>query len=180
MTTSSSIHALLHLISASGETVDSRIRLQKEVFLLRWLGHRSFVDFHFSYYHYGPYSRGLSDVLHSAVLAGFLHEERQDFENDHTRYTYSLTEKGRHSVPNEVGASSSRSIAQRLGSEHWQTLELAATALFLEEDRDFDLDAALKRALELKPKCREYKDKAVEVIDYLFSMRRGIRSSARS
>lgn len=167
-----STQALVALVAASGGRVESRIRLQKQVFLLRWLNQLPELSgFRFSYHHFGPYSRALSDVLHDAVLGGLLHEAREDFDNGHTRYTYSITEAGRRAIPAAPTHDPLTPVIQSLGSEHWRTLELAATALFLEQHRRLDSAEALERALALKPQCLDHRDDAEAVIEKLRSLR---------
>lgn len=169
--TFSSAQALLMLIDAHDGKIESRIRLQKEIFLLQWLGHSALAELHFSYHHYGPYSRELSDVLHDTVLAKLIDEDREELGNGYTRYTYSLTGAGQQAIGSSGNGRMPAAPVKLLRSVHWRTLELVATVLFLEEEHRLDQEVALERALRLKPKCQEYREPAMSMVEKFKSLR---------
>ena len=162
---------VVFLTDANEGRIESRIRLQKQAYLLRWLGYSPFCNLKFSYHYYGPYSRDLSDGLHMAVVGGLLEEEREEFAGGHTRYAYTLTDQGRRACQGS-GDLLPSDVMELLRRHEWRTLELGATALFIEEDDGLEPREAFQRALELKPQCRDYQPKAEELLSQLKAMRR--------
>ena len=65
---------LMQLVGANGGNLESRIVLQKQAYVL---GHEGFSHFpvgSFTYHHFGPFSRELSDCLQFAKSSGLLSE----------------------------------------------------------------------------------------------------------
>lgn len=161
------LRGLLSMVNAMGGRLESRIRLQKSAYLLRAAGVRDFRGTTFKYHHYGPYSRPLSDTLQEAVVSDLLREERSEYKEEQSKYTYELTPAGRAWLE-ENGESDDvpvQQLAPLFRDTPWRSLELAATVLFLEEDEKLgDRANAMARALLLKPACAEYRDTAEELL----------------
>lgn len=132
------IFDLLALVEAHGGKVDSRVRIQKEAYLLQWAGLPIFQDAKFKLQTQGPSSRELADALHEAVNAGYLSEmTARNPENTDIIIThhYELTSKAKqeHSSFQETSDSSKKYIS-RLNTAPRDVLALTATALFLQKD----------------------------------------------
>jgi uncharacterized protein len=161
---------LLELVYSAGGELDSRIRIQKEAYLLASLQIGRFRTDSFSYHHYGPYSRDLSDALQSAVSLGLLSEVRTDGEDgSYVKYEYTISDDGKEFVKE---ANSNLEPLVRRASEwkkvHWRALELAATVKFLEISEGMgDREKATKEALRLKPSTTKYLDQAKDVLSGL-------------
>jgi uncharacterized protein len=169
MTTFAGLAALLELVQMSGGTVLSRIRLQKEAYLLAAVGVSAFRRQSFGYHHYGPFSRELSDTLQFAVSAGLLNEIRESFSENNQRYKYELTDAGRSFIAqSESVLEAFGSTVNRLSSEHWRALELASTVDFLQRTRPSNsLEKAFDRALQLKPETGPYRKDAERLLKEL-------------
>jgi uncharacterized protein YwgA len=154
---------LLSLVAASDGKVEHRIRLQKEAFFLQWLGLSLFRDVHFTYHHFGPHSRELSEALHEAVTSGLLKEHVYQTENV-TKYAYELTSRGSDVAKHRPTDASVAAVIKGLNQEPWRALELAATALYLQGEEALDQSGAMERALSLKPGCRTQRATAESII----------------
>jgi uncharacterized protein len=157
---------LLALIRASNGSIDSRIRLQKEAYLLKRMGFPLFQSVRFKYHYYGPYSRYLSACLQSAVADGLVTEHEEDFGNGYIRYSYTLPDDLEQEYVPEIERSY-EDIITRLADEEWRTLELSATVLFLEEEEEKDEHEAMQRALALKPECKPFEEEAATLLRWL-------------
>jgi len=158
---SNMLHGLLQLVEASDGEVDSRIRMQKEAFLLAVKGFADFPKSSFSYHHYGPYSRELSDYLQFSVASDLLNEKSELGANDGKKYSYSLGSKGRKYLDDAGHMSGQFSqLIQACKREHSRTLELAATCLFLEISTSLGRDDAFSKSVKLKPDTSSYRDLA--------------------
>jgi uncharacterized protein YwgA len=157
---------LLSLVAASDGRVDHRIRIQKEAFLVQWLGSPLFQDVHFTYHHFGPYSRELSEVLHEAVTSGFL-EEHVDQTEGVTKYAYELTDRGAALAKQSPLGAPLAEVVKELNQDSWRALELAATALYLQAEESLDDSGAMERAISLKPACRTHRASAEAIITRL-------------
>ncbi len=154
---------LLSLVAASDGRVEHRIRLQKEAFLIQWMGLPLFRDVHFTYHHFGPYSRELSEALHEAVTSGLLEEHVEQTESV-TKYTYELTRRGSELVKRRPASDQIAEVVRGLDRDPWRALELAATALYLQDEEALDAAGAMERALSLKPACRSQQATAESII----------------
>lgn len=154
---------LLSLVAASDGRVEHRIRLQKEAFLIQWMGLPLFRDVHFTYHHFGPYSRELSEALHEAVTSGLLEEHVEQTESV-TKYTYELTSRGSELVKRRPASDQIAEVVRGLDRDPWRALELAATALYLQDEEALDAAGAMERALSLKPACRSQQATAESII----------------
>jgi uncharacterized protein YwgA len=164
------LHGVLRLVQASGGKVNNRISIQKSAYLLQALGVSDFASADFTYHHYGPYSRQLSDALQEAVGAGLLAESRDDFAQGYLRYSYRLTEDGQKWLKEEFDArpDATEKHAGVLSGTHWRALELAATVVFLErEGIANDRAEAVATALRFKPECKNSRDKAEQLLTHL-------------
>jgi uncharacterized protein YwgA len=158
---------LLGLIQASGGTVEGRLRIQKEAFLLGKMGSPYFDTGEFVYHFYGPYSRAVSDALHDAVAAGLIDEIPESFSDEVTRYRYRLSDAGSRFL--DAAALSfdkhTAEVVGRLKTYHWRALELASTVAFLEQTGELaERSEAFKEAIQLKPACKHYRDDANRVL----------------
>lgn len=152
---------LLKLLESCGGEVESRIRIQKEVFLLSLKYSSYFGARRFEYHHYGPYSRELSDTLQLAVLAGYVDEVDETPEDrSFTKYRYLLTRSGGDAVSDTEVSPEFTSDAKRLQAENWRTLELAATVKYLELREKLNVEEAFSKALKLKPATIGYEKQA--------------------
>ena len=159
--------SLLRLLRASGGTLDTRIRLQKEAYLLAISKIADFRASDFYYHHYGPYSRSVSDTLQYAVSAGLVSEDRETGDDDSfTKYKYSLTEKASDLLEQvEPDHADLTRAAVFLRDKNWRALELAATVRFLEINEGLsDRNGALDQAMSLKPATRGYLDEAKSIL----------------
>jgi uncharacterized protein len=167
-TTGSVLRGVISLVDAMGGTLDHRIRLQKAAYLLQRRGVEDFRSASFKYYHYGPYSRGLSDAIQAAVSLGLLREEKTErIDSDAVSYRYVLTDDGRSWLQENSDDPDAEVLrhAELLKGAPWRALELAATALFLERDERLpDRTTAMRRAIELKPACEPYQGQATDML----------------
>lgn len=171
MANGTALAALLELVQASGGSVVTRIRLQKMAYLLAAFGASAFRWHSFSYHHYGPFSRELSDTLQFAVSAGLLDEIHESFSEGSQRYNYELGEAGRSFVA-ESGSTLHifKPMIARMSDEHWRSLELAATVDFLQRSRAAgSWDEGFTRAIQLKPETLPYRQKADSLLRDLHS-----------
>ena len=170
MNSPKTVLGILRVISASGGKLSTRIRLQKEAFLLAISGSEDFNASEFEYHHYGPYSRTLSDGLRLAVSAGLLEEDIEHFEDTNAeRYSYKLTNSG-NDILSEDKSSDTRfhKKVALMNVQHWRCLELAATVKYLQTHDDIsDLDTAFSEAIKLKPATKQYSDQARQLLTVL-------------
>lgn len=169
MSSGSLLRGVVSLVEAMGGRLEHRIRLQKSAYLLQQLGLADFEEAWFKYHHYGPYSRWVSDALHDAISAGLLIEEQEPRSDGGAKYTYVVTEKGRTWLGKRADRIDRRihELGPMLRDEDWRSLELAATALFLQDDEALANLPAMERALELKPPCIPYREKAEQLLQRL-------------
>lgn len=166
------LRGLIALIAAAGGRIDARIKVQKEAFLLAASNVGGFDPTAFSYHHYGPYSREISDALQFAVSANLLTETKEPGASEGFRYSYSLTSEGRQFL-SEAGEpeTAETSLVQLMDPYHWRALELAATVRFLElRGTSLERREAFAAALQLKPETKSYKIDASELLDKMAAM----------
>ncbi len=117
----------------------------------------------FSYHHYGPYSEQLAGALDQAVASGLVKEERRESAKGRTLYAYELNHEHPDAaylaLPSDE-ADAVRSFMSMSKDAHWRTLELAATVVYLERNLTIPRQAAMKRALGLKPDCQPFASSA--------------------
>jgi hypothetical protein len=163
------MEGLMQLVRAFGDSIEGRLRIQKAAYFLKVLGAPEFSRTRFRYHYYGPYSRELSGSLQEAVASGLLKEEGEGTGFDSIRYTYRLTEAGERwleDAPQHVEESFAAQIPL-LKRAQLKTLELAATIAFLEREEKTDREAAVSRALALKPNCAAWKTEAETLLSEL-------------
>jgi uncharacterized protein YwgA len=159
---------LLKLVEASGGSLDTRIRIQKEAFLLALKGYRHFRPQSFVYHHYGPFSREVSDAVQSAVSGGLLEEREEIFPDGSKKYSYHLSDAGRAFSDDEVLSDVVREYAAFLGKQHWRALELAATVAYLEaRKRISSREDAFAMAEKLKPETVQHAANARKILQEL-------------
>lgn len=161
---------VMELVAASKGEVDSRIRLQKEAYLLATRKVGRFRLASFTYHHFGPYSRELSDALQSAVVDELLAEHRHEADDgSYVKYSYKLTEKGSAflgEAHSDLGPLTE--YAERFSKVHWRALELAATIRYLELGGDAaNREDAVAQAVSLKPLTEKYSADARRVLEQL-------------
>ena len=161
------IRGVLALIQASDGRIETRIRMQKEAYLLKWLGCPAFENIHFAYRFYGPYSRQLSDGLRDTVTTGVVVETTEDWD-DGNKYCYELGEVPDDLFGEELSPAYRAAVA-RMADMHWRALELSATIAFLTANGRTRAEATAQ-ALELKPDCAPWKVAAAELMDDLQQM----------
>ena len=174
MSLPNAVLGVLEIVSASGGTTETRIRLQKEAFLLLALGWNRLESRSFEYHHYGPYSRKLSDALRFAIASGYLQETvHQADESGPTKYSYAITSLGQDFVNDANNLSDdSRKLIEIMNFQHWRTLELAATVEFLQTREGFeDRGAAFSEALRLKPATEKFESRALDLLQQLDQVR---------
>lgn len=162
------ILGVVELVAASSGMVDSRIRLQKEAYLLSLEQIGRFRSSSFEYHHYGPYSRELSDAVRYAVIAGMIDEIREEADDgSYVKYSYKLTSEGEKYLSDaDSDWLSLRDKVAFLSGKPWRALELAATVRFLQlNDTVGDQDEAFKKAVLLKPATEKYRVEAQQVLD---------------
>ena len=172
MSKSTPLTGVLRLLSAYGQEIDTRMRMQKSVYLLKRHGFSEFSKLRFVYFHYGPYSQQLSDVLQELVAVDLVAEVREEKSPDQTCYSYRLTAEGEKWLK-----ANGVDVPERLASDtdvlrksHWRSLELASTVLFLLKERNIDnIDDAFSKALALKPECKEYSPEAKALVHHFAS-----------
>ena len=157
---------LLRLLKVSDGQLETRIRIQKETFLLGLLFPDMFNPRDFEYHYYGPYSRGLSETLQFAVSSELVEEiDESPQDRSFTKFSYLLTEKGTESInalpEEEIDFSN---WAARLKGFNWRVLELTATTKFLEINEQLEPETAFAEALRLKPATLPYKKEAKELL----------------
>ena len=120
-------NAVAALVSLNGGRMVGKTRLQKTVYLLKECG--TDLGFDFDYHHYGPYSEELSIASSDAVALSILNVEMQNsYGNEYAIF----------SVPKPVSSrelgDKAEAVLKILGQYDATTLELAATADFLEKN----------------------------------------------
>lgn len=167
MAQANTLIGLLELVRSAGGTIESRIRIQKEAYLLATQKLGRFRLPAFSYHHYGPYSRELSDALQFAVSSNFLEETcLVPDDGSYTKYSYELTDKGNNFLDSE-GADTDgiQNKVREWTAQNWRTLELAATVKYLElEGSVSNRDEAFAKAIELKPATARFIEDAKSVL----------------
>lgn len=117
--------------AADGEVV-GRIRLQKIFYLLEQLGVEG--GLRFSYYHYGPYSRELSDTLDELEIDGTVEEENVPIEGG--SYSVYRLKKAPGREPSSLGRLPWEQLRKAIAAMKDRTspvIELAATIHWLRE-----------------------------------------------
>jgi len=143
------IFDLLALIEAHGGKIDHRVRIQKEAYLLHWARFPIFHGARFKFHTLGPSSRELSDALHQAVNAGYLAEHViRDPGNTEVVVThhYELTSKAtQERGALQMAVDPAKEYIARLNEAPRAALELAALAVFLQEDLQNSLTAPVSQ-----------------------------------
>jgi uncharacterized protein YwgA len=149
--------------------LEGRIRIQKIAYLLQQKGLQELSEVDFVFHHYGPYSEEVSSVLSQAVAADIIIEQVVSFDDEWQRFEYSLAPKGADylSLIGQESMSVIESVVDETKSQHWRTLELAATVLFFQKRDGLDMAEAMGRALSLKPACHGYEKKTMAVLTSL-------------
>jgi uncharacterized protein len=141
--------------------IDGRVRLQKSLYLLRRKGVGELAPFAFTYHHYGPYSEDLAGLLTATVQANAVREDAQRFDEEWQQFKYKpgpaideyaplVSEESRPLVDQVIAATR---------DAHWRVLELAATVDFLRREGTPG-EAAVEKAIALKPACKPFVDDA--------------------
>ncbi len=126
---SENIRAILLL---NGGEIVGRTRLQKTLYFMESVG--AGFGFEFEYYHYGPYSDEASTAIDDAKALGLIDEQWKT--GAHLRpYAIFRTDTSRPLMPdyNTEGAEKQKDLLNVLAKYDAISLELAATADFLEK-----------------------------------------------
>jgi len=88
---------ILVLLDAEGGTIESKTKIQKEIY---FIAHKTGLDFNYRAHFYGPYSPEVQDGLEQLIAVGFVKVEAYEWGVDPRgfemkRYDFSLTEAGR-------------------------------------------------------------------------------------
>jgi uncharacterized protein YwgA len=136
-------HLILALIRQSGDCVEGKTNLQKEMYFISIiLG----MDLGFKPHFYGPYSPEVEQGLGELIGAGFVDMKWNSYGVDSEsgfemkKYTYTLTESGKRLSDILAGESPEYDIKKiksfvdklkEMGSPNYQSLSLAAKAYFI-------------------------------------------------
>jgi len=135
-------HLILMLLNASEGRIDSKTKLQKELYFISLMLNK---DLEFKAHYYGPYSTEVETALDELIGAGFVDVKREVFGIDYNRgfefkrYNFSWTESGQELVkvlkeenPEEYKIIESfvRKL-QEVGDPGYLSLSLAAKAHFI-------------------------------------------------
>ena len=149
--------------------LEGRVRIQKIMYLLRRSSPELLDGVNFYYHHYGPFSSTVVDSVAGALSWRVLEQQVKTFSDDKQRYEYVLGPGAAESA--EPLDDPSKAVVTRLvnhvKTEHWRTLELAATIDFLEQSEQLSRAEATSKALRLKPLCTEYETKARALLERL-------------
>ena len=121
---------LLNVVKTLGGKLIGRVRLQKLVHLLRFVGIEDFRKLRFRYHFHGPYSRQLSEVVREAVAEGLLNEKQFDGDEGRFSYSYELTKDGQNFL-GDLAFEPGEELAQELefvNKLNSRSLELEETA----------------------------------------------------
>ncbi|WP_156418297.1 hypothetical protein [Aureimonas sp. D3] len=116
------------IISSAGGSLVSRIRLQKIAYLLDKITADS--KFHYTYHHYGPYSRDLDNAILDAEAFGLIEENYERRKSDGARYSVFKTLEETQSLAPPLSAKQ-KSLVSQFSKVNVTVLELAATAHWL-------------------------------------------------
>jgi uncharacterized protein len=150
------------------ERVEGRVRIQKIMYLLRRRHPALLGGVNFFYHHYGPYSSEVVRGVNEALSWRVLKERVESFDDEMQRYEYTVGEVRANAAPLEPAEKAAvAAVIKEVRGEHWRTLELAATVDFLEQAQGRDRKDAVARALQLKPACKPYVERAQGLLQRL-------------
>ncbi|MCY1010782.1 hypothetical protein OV079_35505 [Nannocystis pusilla] len=161
--------ALLAYVVLKTGKLQGRLRVQKLMYLLQQKGVPELEPFYFEYHHYGPFCSEVVDVIRGSIRSRIVQEFEQSDDDGWRRYEYLPDNK----APTYAGrvSQSTRAIVEAVlsvcGNAHWRTLELAATADFLQRAFKIDRESGFREALERKPQCRSYESAARQLLQQL-------------
>jgi len=153
-------HLLMMLFKASGGKVNSKTKIQKEIYLISIkLG----IDLKFKPHYYGPYSPEVEQGLDELIGAGFIGMTRKFFGIDidrgfeFKRYDFEFTESGKKlsELLKEDKLDEYQEIEgfikelNKMGDPDYLTLSIAAKAYFIldKEDKPMNSNAIKERAI---------------------------------
>jgi len=159
------IDVLEEIVHQHGK-LEGRVRIQKIMYLLRRSAPEVLEGVNFYYHHYGPFSPTVVDSVMGALSWRVLDQRVETYGDDIQRYVYSPGPGFAQSAePLDLPARNAViRLVDEVKTEHWRTLELAATVDFLEQSDQLPRGEALLRALRLKPACAEYSQPAVALL----------------
>ncbi len=142
-----------------------RLRVQKLMYLLQQKGVPELQPLFFKYHHYGPFSEDVVDVIRGSKSTGIV-TEHETGDEERKRYDYKPGQRAALYAGRVPAAS--RAIVERVleatKSAHWRVLELAATVDFLERADNIEREVAFREALERKPECAPFQERARELL----------------
>lgn len=147
-----------------------RLRVQKLMYLLQQKGVCALEPLFFEYHHFGPFSSDVVDIIKGAVRSDIVEEiEDRDDDDGWKRYEYRPTRSAEDWAARVTPED--RVLVERVldvcQGAHWRTLELAATADFLQRTDKTHRDTAFQDALQRKPKCVPYAREARRLLEQL-------------
>lgn len=158
--------SIVAIVDQQGE-VHGRVRLQKLGYLLQQSGFAPIRATRFAYHHYGPYSEQLAGALDQAVASGLIEEERRDQPSGRKLYAYKLRREHPDYEYLKLSPADQDVVRKFMSTgkgAHWRALELTATVVYLERNTKregvISREAAITRALGLKPDCKPYREAA--------------------
>jgi len=135
-------HLILMLLEASGGLIESKTKLQKEIYFISL---KMKENIKFQAYYYGPYSFEVEEGLDELIGAGFVDVRRtvygikSDTGFEHKRYSFSITESGKKLIDSLVIENSDKykeiecftDTLKKIGNPDYINLSLAAKAHFI-------------------------------------------------
>ncbi|MEW6203543.1 MAG: hypothetical protein AB1546_16330, partial [bacterium] len=152
-------HLILLLLNDSGGKIDSKTKLQKEMYFVSLLLNK---DLNFKAHYYGPYSLKVEQGLDELIGAGFIGvtrdiwgiENRYGFELK--RYSFHLTKSGEMlaGILTKMNSDENQKIKEfveklnEMGNPDYISLSIAAKAFFIlnREEENLTRDQIIKKS----------------------------------
>jgi uncharacterized protein YwgA len=180
-------HLILMLLEASGGRIESKTKLQKQIYFISLLLDK---DLGFKAHYYGPYSVKVEEGLDELIGAGFVDMKRNVFGIDMERgfevkrYEFYLTESGQKfaKILSEENLSEYRQIQEfinclkDIGELDYLSLSLAAKAYFIlsKENRPMNKEELIRKSREFGWNVsKEDINKAIEILTNLNFVQKG-------
>ncbi len=147
---------ILILLEAEGGKIESKTKIQKEIY---FIAEKMGLDFHYRAHYYGPYSPDVRDGLEQLISVGFVSVAAQEWGVDPRgfemkRYDFSLTSAGKEiadSIKTEHGdlVGNIEDFVRRLkeiGNPDYMSLSIAAKVHFISKREGTALNPAAIKA----------------------------------
>lgn len=136
------------------ETLESRKRMQKVVFMMQAAGCPLQVDFYL--HRYGPYASEVASLTDQLVRDGILDETETTNTYGNSQYKYQLSPLGQTAIEKAVSGASGtdaildyESLAKSLLNESLRNIEVASTIVFYRM-ASMDWETAKQKAFQFK------------------------------